>query len=169
MLCSPSRNVCHSEGELIRTSITLPSSRGFLTLNLILTYWGTKASLVSQLVRIHLQCRRPQFDSWVRKIPWWRDRLPTPVFLGFPVESVGKESACNVGDLDSISSWEHPLEEDMGAHTSVLAWRISMDRGAWQASVHGVAKSHTSLSDYAHWGTNNHMLKFGFSMEPALR
>ena len=30
--------------------------------------------------RIHLQCRRPQFDSWVRKISWRRERLPTPVF-----------------------------------------------------------------------------------------
>ena len=30
--------------------------------------------------RIHLQCRRPWFDSWVGKIPWRRDRLPTPVF-----------------------------------------------------------------------------------------
>ena len=30
--------------------------------------------------RIHLQCRRPGFDPWVRKIPWRRERLPTPVF-----------------------------------------------------------------------------------------
>ena len=42
------------------------------------------------------------FDSWVRKIPWKRDRLPTAVFLGFPGGSDGKESACNVGDLGSI-------------------------------------------------------------------
>ena len=34
--------------------------------------------------------------------PWRRDRLPTPVFLGFPGGSDGKESACNVGDLGSI-------------------------------------------------------------------
>ena len=39
---------------------------------------------------------RPLVDSWVRKIPWRRDRLPTPVYLGFPDGSVGKESACNV-------------------------------------------------------------------------
>ena len=52
--------------------------------------------------RIRLQCRRPWFDSWVRKIPWRRDRLPTPVFLGFPGSSVGKESTCNVGELGSI-------------------------------------------------------------------
>ena len=45
---------------------------------------------------------RPLVDSWVRKIPWRRDRLPTPVYLGFPDGSVGKESACNVGDLGSV-------------------------------------------------------------------
>ena len=41
-------------------------------------------------------------SAWVRKIPWRRDRLPTPVFLGFSGGSDGKESACNVGNLGSI-------------------------------------------------------------------
>ena len=45
--------------------------------------------------------------------------------------------------------WENPLEEGMAIHSSILAWRIPMDRGAWQAIVHGVAKSQTWLSDYA--------------------
>ena len=44
-------------------------------------------------------------------------------------------------------NWEHPLEEGMATHSSILVWRISMDRGAWQAAVHGVAKSQTRLSD----------------------
>ena len=43
--------------------------------------------------------------------------------------------------------WEDPLEEGMATHSSILAWRIPMDRGAWQATVHGVAKSWTPLSD----------------------
>ena len=43
--------------------------------------------------------------------------------------------------------WEDPLEEGMAAHSSILAWRISMDRGAWWATVHGVPKSWTRLSD----------------------
>ena len=43
-----------------------------------------------------------RFDSWVGKIHWRRDRLPTPVFLAFPSGSAGKESACTVGDLGSI-------------------------------------------------------------------
>ena len=33
--------------------------------------------------------------------------------------------------------WEEPLEEGMATHSSVLAWKIPMDRGAWQATVHG--------------------------------
>ena len=61
-------------------------------------------SLVAQLVKkkICLQCGRPGFNPWVGKISWRRDRLPTPVFLGFAYGSAGKESACNAGDLGSI-------------------------------------------------------------------
>ena len=39
--------------------------------------------------------------------------------------------------------WEDPLEEGMATHSSILAWIIPMDRGAWWAIVHGVAKSRT--------------------------
>ena len=42
---------------------------------------------------------------------------------------------------------EDPLEEGMATHSSILAWRIPMDRGAWQATIHGVARSWTQLSD----------------------
>ena len=37
--------------------------------------------------------------------------------------------------------WEDPLEEGMAIHSSILAWRIPMDRGPWWATVHGVTKS----------------------------
>ena len=67
-----------------------------------------------------LQCRRPQFDSWVRKIRRRRDRLLTLVFLGFAGDSAGKESACNVGDL----GWEDPLEKEKTTYSNILAWRI---------------------------------------------
>ena len=43
--------------------------------------------------------------------------------------------------------WEDPLEKSMATHSSILAWRIPTDRGAWWATVHGVAKSQTRLSD----------------------
>ena len=38
---------------------------------------------------------------------------------------------------------EDPLEEGMATHSNILAWKIPMDRGSWQATVHGVAKSWT--------------------------
>ena len=43
-----------------------------------------------------------------------RDRLPTPVFLGFPCVSAGKESTCNVEDLGSISGLGRPPGEGKG-------------------------------------------------------
>ena len=43
--------------------------------------------------------------------------------------------------------WEDFLKEGMATHSSILAWRIPLDRGAWQATVHRAAKSRTQLSD----------------------
>ena len=44
---------------------------------------------------------------------------------------------------------EDPLEEGMATHSSILAQRIPMDRGVWWATVHGVTKSRTRLSDFS--------------------
>ena len=93
--------------------------------------------------RIHLQCRRPQFNSWVRKIPWRRDWLPTPVFLGFPGGPAGKESACNVGDLGSIPGSGRSPGEGKGYPLQYSGLENSMD-----CIVHGVAKSQTQLSGF---------------------
>ena len=52
---------------------------------------------------------------------------------------------------ETLETWvrslggEDLLEESMAIHSSILAWRIPMDRGAWQATVHRVAKSWTQL------------------------
>ena len=62
---------------------------------------------------------------------------------GFPGGSDGKEPACNAGDLGSILGSGRSLEEGLAIHSSILAWRIPMDRGAWRTTVHGVAKSWT--------------------------
>ena len=42
---------------------------------------------------------------------------------------------------------EDPLEEEIATHSSFLAWRSPMDRGAWQATVHGVTKNQTQLGN----------------------
>ena len=61
--------------------------------------------------------------------------------------------------------WEDPLEKGTAIHPSILAWRIPMDRGAWQATVHEVAKSWTQLSDFHfHFGAgerNGEWLQMG--------
>ena len=47
--------------------------------------------------------------------------------------------------------WEDPLEEGMATHSSILAWGIPMDRAAWWATVHGVTKSWTWLSNWTEY------------------
>ena len=73
--------------------------------------WCLGASLIAQLVKNRLQCRRPRFDSCSVKSHWRRDRLPTPVFLAFPCGSAGKESACSAGDLGMIPGWGRSTRE----------------------------------------------------------
>ena len=63
---------------------------------------------------------------------------------GLPGGSDSKESECKGGDLGSIPGLGKSLEESMATHSSILAWRISVDRGTWQAAVHGVAESDTA-------------------------
>ena len=58
-------------------------------------------------------------------------RLTTPVFLGSPGGSSSKESACDTRNLGSPWGWDDSLEEGMATHSSILAWRTPMDRGAW--------------------------------------
>jgi len=58
------------------------------------------------------------------RFPWRRARLPTPVFLGFPCGSAGKESARNTGGWVQSLGWENPLEKAKATHSSILAWRI---------------------------------------------
>ena len=61
-----------------------------------------RASLIAQLVKNPPAMQETPVQSWVGKICCRRDRLPTPVFLGFSGGLAGKESAGSVGDLGSI-------------------------------------------------------------------
>ena len=76
--------------------------------------FASQASRIVQLVKNRLQCRRPRFNSWVWKTSWKRDRLPTPIFLGFPFGSAGKESTCSAGDPGSIPGSGRSAGEGMG-------------------------------------------------------
>jgi len=63
--------------------------------------------------------------------------------MGFPGGSAGKESTCNARDLGSIPRLERSPGEGKGYPLQCSGLENSMDRGAWQATVHGVAKSRT--------------------------
>ena len=70
--------------------------------------------------------------------PWRRDRLPTPVFLGFPSGSVGKESTCIAGDLGAIPGLGRSPGKGNSYPLQCSGLENSMD-----CIVHGVAKSQT--------------------------
>ena len=73
---------------------------------------------------------------------WRRDKLPTPVFLGFPGSSAGKKNPPAMWEtcIQSLG-WEDPLQKGKAIHSSILAWRIP-----W--TVYGVTKSRTQLRDF---------------------
>ena len=81
--------------------------------------------------------------------------LPGPYTTwGFPGSSVGKESACSSGDLGSISGSGRSPGEGNGNPLQYSCLENPMDRGAWWATVHGVAKNRTQ-----DWATNiNYLL-----------
>ena len=71
----------------------------------------------------------------------------TSVLREFPCGSDGKESACNVGDSGSIPGSGRSPGEENGIPLQYSCLENPMDKGAWQATVHGVEKSRTQLSD----------------------
>ena len=101
------------------------------------------AQLVKKKKKICLHCGRPGFNPWVGKIPWRRERLPTPVFG--PGEFHGLYSPWGHKESDMTEQLSK-IEKEMATHSSILAWRIPRDKGAWRATVHGVTKRWTQLS-----------------------
>ena len=102
----------------------------------------TQASLIAQLVKNPPAMQETQFDSWVGKNPWRRDRLPTPGFLGFPCGSAGKESACHAGGLGLIPGLGRPPGGGKGDPLQCSGLENPTD-----CIDHGVTKSRTGLSN----------------------
>ena len=73
--------------------------------------------------------------------------------LGFPGGSEGKASACSAGDQGSIPGSGRSPGEGNGNPLCYSCLENPMDGETWQATVHGVAKSPTRLSDFTHLGT----------------
>ena len=91
---------------------------------------------------------------WHRRVGWRGGRkaqeggdICTLIHLGFPGGSDGKESACSAGDLGSIPGLGRSPGGGHGNPLQYSCLENPMDRGAWQATVHGVAKSWTRLRD----------------------
>ena len=76
---------------------------------------------------------------------------------GSPGGSDRKEFACNVGDLGLIPGWGRSPGGGCGNPLQYSSWRIPMDRGAWQAIVHGVAKSHDWTTKHSGDGKKGQM------------
>ena len=68
--------------------------------------------------------------------------------MGFPGGSEVKASACNAGDLGSIPGSGRSPGGGNGNPLQYSCLENPMDRGTWQATVHGIAKSRTRLSDF---------------------
>ena len=85
---------------------------------------------------------------------------------GLPYSSDGKESDCNAGDLGSISESGRSPGEGNGNPLQYSCLGNPMDRGAWQATVHGVAKRPTRLRNIqCWWGYGEMMAIIQYSME----
>ena len=78
-----------------------------------------------------------RLDSWVRKVPWRRiGYLLQYSWASLVAQMVKNLPAMQKTWVQSLG-WEDPPEEDMATHSSILAWRIPMDSGAWWATVLG--------------------------------
>ena len=117
---------------------------------------------VAQLVKNPPPMQETLVWVLVQEDPWRRDRLPIPVFLGFPCGSAGKESACNTGDLGSIPGLGRYPGEGKGYPLQYSGLENSMD-----CIVHGVAKSRTWLSNF-HFTSTGFLLKVGRVIGPHL-
>ena len=99
--------------------------------------------MIAQLVKNLPAVRETPVQFLGREDPWGRVTLPTPVFLGFPCGSAGKESICNMGDLGLIPELGRSPGERKGYPLQYSGLEKSMG-----CTVHGIAKSQTRLSDF---------------------
>ena len=77
-----------------------------------------------------------RFDSWIGKTPWRRDRLLTPLLLGFPCGSDDKESTCNTGDLGLIPGLGRSGGEGKGYPLQYSGLENYMDQGVTESQSH---------------------------------
>ena len=77
--------------------------------------------------------------------PWEGIGYPLQYFGASLVAQMVKKSTSMQETWVRSLGWKDPLKEGMSTHS--MSWRIPTDRGTWQATVHGVTKSQTRLTD----------------------
>ena len=89
-----------------------------------ITYYYCRPSMMTQLVKkICLQCRRPRFNSCIRKICWRSHTFPTPVFLGFPFGTSGILKKIMYYFREKVRCYSSVLEFKIYAKgTSLVVW-----------------------------------------------
>ena len=92
------------------------------SLGTVFCIWGFLGSSVGK--ESTCNARDPGLIPAVRKVCWRRDRLPTPVFLGFPCGLAVKNMPAMRETWVQSPCWEGPLEKGTATHSSILAWRI---------------------------------------------
>ena len=131
----------HGKGKVVCDSLQSLVNRS--------VFLRKRASLVAQVVKKPPAVQETPVQFLGREDPLEKG-YATPAFMGFPGGSAVKHPPAMWETWVRSLGWEDPLEEGMASHSSILAWRIPIDRGAWQATVHGVTKSQTGLSNLAH-------------------
>ena len=107
----------------------------------------TWASLVAQLVKNPPACMY-QFDSWVERSPGEGKDYPHQYSWASLVTQTVKNLPAMWETWVRFLGGEDPLEEGIATHSSIFAWRIPMDRGAWWAIVHRVTKGWIRMSHF---------------------
>ena len=99
--------------------------------------------------------------------PWSREGIGYPLqysWASLLAQMVKNLPAMQETWVQSLG-WKDPLEESMATHSSILAWRIPMDRGAWWATVYGVAESDTT-EQLSHTHTSKSYKGIPYSLFP---
>ena len=127
--------------EFTRAGQQKASVEGIPCINIITLRW---ASLVTHLLK-KSSCNAgdPSLISGLGRSVRRRVRLPTPMFLGFPSGSVGKEYACHAGDLGSIPELGRSLGGGLGNPLQYSCLENRHGQRSLAAAVHGVAKNRT--------------------------
>ena len=122
----------------------------YLVQILAIKLWPQKNTIFDSVVTIYFRFQRKfEENSFLEFLPWENNsscplRKASQMALG--VMNL-PANAGDIGDTGSIPRLGRFPGGGLATHSSSLAWRIPVDRGAWQATVYGVAKSRTWLSD----------------------